>query len=600
MKRTKHIILFLVISMFSFASCSDYLDKAPEEDLLIEEAFLKRNYAEAFLTDAYADLPLENHFTDMADINPFVLASDELNVPWPEKFGKLMNRGAMNPYNATGRVWINMYEGIRKCNVFLENIHLTPVGKDFTQKEKDTWIGEALFLRAIYHFYIIRVYGPCIIMDRTVKPDDNFNELQRSPLDDCIQFVLDEMDRAIELLPMTITDASKVGRVTAAAAYAVKSRLLLYRASDLWNGNPLYKDFKDGNGTYLFPQTKDASWWEKAAYAARQCIDSCRKAGYDLYRAASNDPVENYSNLFIERNNCEVLLARNCGVDGDGEKCSFPRSLGGWSGYNPTQAQVDAYEMADGTIPILGYNSDGSPIINSASGYTETGFATSDGPNQRWLAGVSNMYVNRDPRFYATINFNGAVFKEHQIELWSTGADGRGNEGRDYCTTGYLLRKHANPACNIPQNIFTLRAWILFRLGEVYLNYAEALNEAEGPVSDVYKYVNEIRNRSGMPDLPANLSKDEMRERIRRERRIELSYETHRYFDCHRWMIAEDTESGPVYGMNIAAGTHLQDPEYYKRTVVETRVFPYPQYYMFPIMQTEIDKIEGFMQNPYW
>ena len=103
-----------------------------------------------------------------------------------------------------------------------------------------------------------------------------------------------------------------------------------------------------------------------------------------------------------------------------------------------------------------------------------------------------------------------------------------------------------------------------------------------------------------MPDLPANLSKDEMRERIRRERRIELSYETHRYFDCHRWMIAEDTESGPVYGMNIAAGTHLQDPEYYKRTVVETRVFPYPQYYMFPIMQTEIDKIEGFMQNPYW
>ena len=138
MKRTKHIILFLVISMFSFASCSDYLDKAPEEDLLIEEAFLKRNYAEAFLTDAYADLPMENHFTDMADINPFVLASDELNVPWPEKFGKLMNRGAMNPYNATGRVWINMYEGIRKCNVFLENIHLTPVGKDFTQKEKDT------------------------------------------------------------------------------------------------------------------------------------------------------------------------------------------------------------------------------------------------------------------------------------------------------------------------------------------------------------------------------------------------------------------------------------------------------------------------------
>ncbi len=109
-----------------------------------------------------------------------------------------------------------------------------------------------------------------------------------------------------------------------------------------------------------------------------------------------------------------------------------------------------------------------------------------------------------------------------------------------------------------------MRSWILFRLGEFYLNYAEALNEAEGPVADVHKYVNEIRKRSGMPALPTNLTKEEMRDRIRRERRIELAYETHRYFDCHRWLIAEETESGPVYGMNIAAGTHLQDPAFMK------------------------------------
>ena len=147
-------LLLVVLSLCLCVSCVGYLDKAPEEDILIEDAFFKRNYAEAFLTDAYADLPREDYFTDMADINPFVLASDELNVPWPEKFGKLMNRGALNAYNATGRVWINMYEGIRKCNVFLDNIHLTPVDEDFTQEDKDTWIGEALMLRAIYHFYI--------------------------------------------------------------------------------------------------------------------------------------------------------------------------------------------------------------------------------------------------------------------------------------------------------------------------------------------------------------------------------------------------------------------------------------------------------------
>lgn len=580
--------------------CSGYLDKAPEEDILIEDAFLKRNYAEAFLTDAYADLPREDYFTDMADINPFVLASDELNVPWPEKFGKLMNRGALNAYNATGRAWINMYEGIRKSNVFLDNIHLTPIDKDFSQDEKNTWIGEATFLRAIYHFFIIRLYGPCIIMDHTVKVDEDFNALQRSPLDDCVQFVLDEMDKAIKLLPMRPADASKTFRVTAAAAYAVKARLLLYRASDLWNGNPLYANFKDSEGTILFPQTKDPVWWEKAAKAAKECIDACEAASYKLYRAPSDDPVENYTNLFIERNNCEVLLARSCGVDGNMERCCFPRSLGGWAGFNPTQAQVDAYEMADGTVPIIGYEPNGQPIINTASGYTETGFTTTDGPDGRWKAGVSNMYVNRDPRFYATINFNGSILKGHQIQLWSTGEDGRGNEGRDYCTTGYLLRKHADPSCNIPQGIYTLKSWILFRLGEVYLSYAEALNEAQGPVADVHKYVNMVRERSGMPALPANLDKDQMRERIRRERRVELAFEAHRYFDCHRWMIARETESGPVYGMNIAAGTHLQDPVFYQRTVVETRVFPFPQYYLFPIMQSEIDKIKGFTQNPYW
>ena len=137
MRQPKQIIWVLIIAISLFAtSCSNYLDKAPEEDLTIEKAFANRKYAEAFLMGAYSDLPFEYMFVDQADINPFVLASDELNVCWPEKFGKLMNRGAMNPYNATGRIWINMYEGIRKANLFLEYIHLTEFDKNFT---KERW-----------------------------------------------------------------------------------------------------------------------------------------------------------------------------------------------------------------------------------------------------------------------------------------------------------------------------------------------------------------------------------------------------------------------------------------------------------------------------
>ena len=601
MRRAKYIIWFLIVAISSFVtSCADYLDKAPEEDLTIEEAFRQRKYAEGFLMGAYSDLPFEYMFVEQADINPFVLASDELNVPWPDKFGKLMNRGAMNPYNATGRLWINLYEGIRKANLFLEYIHLTELDKNFTQEDKDVWIGEAILLRALYHYYVVRTYGPCVILDRVMMPNDDFMQMYRNTLDECVEFILKELDRAIDMLPMQITDRTQLGRVTAAGAYAVKARLLLYRASDLWNGNPLYKDFTDSRGVHLFPQEKDPVWWERAAEAHLECITACEKAGYKLYRDPSNDPIANYSNLFIEDFNCEALMYYNFGNTSWGESCSFPRTLGGWAGYNPTQAQVDAYEMADGTIPITGYNADGSPIINPESNYTEVGFAMEDDPQGRWKAGVSNMYVNRDPRFYATINFNGAVFKDHQIQLWNTGADGLAGAGRDYCTTGYLLRKHADPNVNLLLGHLTRKTWALFRLGEVYLGYAEALNEAEGPVDDVYKYVNLIRDRAGMPALPEGLTKEQMRDRIRRERRVELCYETHRYFDCHRWMIAHETEGGPVYGMNIAAGESLSDPAFYKRTLVETRVFPYPQYYLFPIMQEEIDKVPTLVQNPYW
>lgn len=278
----KQLRIFVILAFIPllFTSCEDYLDKASEEDITIQEAFKKRNYVEAFLSSAYAGLPIESYFSDMADINPFVLASDELDMPQPEKFGNLMNRGAMNAYNCTGRAWINFYESIRKCNMFLENIHLTPTDDDFTQKDKDTWIGEIIMLRAFYHFLIIRIYGPCIIMDHYVTPDEDFTQLVRSPLDVCVKFVCDEIDKAIPMLPMKITDPTKYGHLTAAVGYAVKSRLLLYRASDLWNGNPLYKGYD------LFPQEKDPSWWEKAAEASRICIEKCEENGYQAVQGS--------------------------------------------------------------------------------------------------------------------------------------------------------------------------------------------------------------------------------------------------------------------------------------------------------------------------
>jgi len=607
----KYRVIIFIVAVSLLGSCSDFLEKAPEEDITIQEAFLQRNYAEAFLTSAYAGMPRENYFTDCYDVNPFVLASDELEIPWPAeagKFGKLMNNGSWNPVNAPGQIWVNMYEGCRKINVFLENIHITPLSSEFTKEDKDRWIGEAYALRAFNHFLLLRLYGPIPIIDFVMHPDYPFKDVKRKPLDECIQFILDECDKAIELLPARVTNIQHYGRMTATFAYALKSRVLLYRASPLFNGNPDYRGFADKDGVLLFPQTADASWWATAAAAAKKCIDECVAVGFALYKSETGNPVDSYSELFLRRWNNEVIMATNSGgltsywAFGPGyiERSAFPRGFSGWSGYCPTQNVVDAYEMDNGTIPITGYREDGSPIINTESSYVEDGYAAAAGPDGRWEAGVRNMYVGRDPRFYATISFNGSVFKGRQLEFWHTGRDGRGTESRDYCITGYLIRKNIEPTVDIPQARWALKTWIFFRMGEIYLNYAEALNEAEGPVADVYKYVNLVRDRAGMPDLPTGLNKDQMRERIRRERQIELAFETHRYFDCRRWKIAHNTFGGRIYGMNIRADSGLQGNDFYQRTVVDERIFMTPVHYLFPIFQAEMDRAPGLVQNPGW
>lgn len=601
MKKLQYIICsILIMQLFLISACrKDFLDKGPDEDITIEEAFKQRKYAEAFLVDIYAGLPNEIYFTDMVDINPFIVASDEMNIPWPEKFPKLMNKGAWNAFNVAGQIYKNMYEGIRKSNIFLEHIQITPLSAEFTQTTKDRWIGEATFLRAFYHFQLMRIYGAVPIMDYSAGVADDFTKIRRKPLDNCVKFVVDECDKAIGLLPMNVVESRDLGRPTAAATLALKARVLLYNASPLWNGNPDLRSVADKEGTKLFAQQYDENRWKVAALAAKDCIDKCEAAGYHLFRNYT-DPVKNYQQLFIENNNPEVLFARNSGRDGWMEKCAFPGSLGGWNGWNPTQGQIDAYEMDNGIAPITGYNTDGSPIINSASGYVEAGYAVGDEPKGKWLDGTRNMYVHRDPRFYATVNFNGAFFVDRRVQFWQSGADGKGTAGRDYNTTGYLLKKFIDPGVSLTQQRYSLKTWVFFRLGEMYLNYAEALNEADGPVSDVYKFVNAIRDRAGMPVLPASLTKEEMRARIRNERRVELAFETHRYFDCHRWKIAAQTDKAPVYGMNVSAGTSLRDDAFYQRTLVEARVFQTPKHYLFPIPQDEIDKNPSIVQNPGW
>lgn len=584
-----------LIFLFVLVSCSkDFLKKAPDEQLDTETVFKERKYAEQFLSSTYHNIPMMLEMSQWFNRNPYTGGSDELEITWTGAYSHLLNSGAWSSADYEPDLWGFMYEGIRKTNIFLDNIQYTPM--EAMQKSK--WIAEVTFLRAFYHFVLFQLYGAIPIVDKTINLNDNFSEIRRRPVDEVVNFIASECDKAAVDLDWQVP-SDRYGRITKAAAMALKSRVLLYGASPLFNGDPAYANIIDQEGKRLFPAF-DKNNWKNAAEAAKACIDGVEANGYGLYYSADRDPLKSYRDLFLLRNNKEVLYARNLGSDQHFERCANPTGFGGYSIYCPTQEMIDAYEMRNGEQPISGYNSDGSPIVNSASGYEENGFTAQPDPEGYWPGGISNMYVNRDPRFYASISYSGAEWKGRRIEFWYNGIDGRQRAGSDYCISGYLMRKLVNPTSNIPEGRFGLNTWIHFRLGEQYLNYAEALNEAEGPVGDVYKYINAIRARAGMPALPGNLSQEQMREKIRHERRIELAFEAHRYFDVRRWKIAKQTLSGPIHGMNIQAGGSLQDQSYYKRMTIEARVFNTPKHYLWPIQAGEIERNPFLVQNLGW
>jgi hypothetical protein len=595
MSNVKYTLLLLVL-LFCGSSCEEgFLDKAPDEDLTLTDVFAERQYAERFLTGTYNYLPTEVDFAETGGRNPFVGASDDMEMSWLNRFSHRMNSGSWGPTDVPGDHWSISYQALRRLNIFTENIGVTPMD----EKAKSVWIGEAEFLKAFYHFLLIRLYGPIPIVDRSYNPNDDFTTMKRNTFSECVEFVVKKCDEAIALLPMNVPSASK-GRATAAAALALKSRVLLYAASPLFNGDTDMAALVDKEGVKLFGDY-NADLWQRAATAAKECIDKVEGGGYKLYRSASNDPVKNYQEIFTVRYNDEVLFARNLGVHTWQEMGGGANSEGGWSGLCPLQELVDAYEMADGSTPITGYNADGSPVINAASGYKETGYVAAAHPKGYYPAGVRNMYVDREPRFYATVNFNGAHWRGRNLQFWYSGAEGKSKGGAElYTVTGYLLKKFMDEDnVVIRQGRFVLETWVYFRLAEIYLNYAEALNEAQGPVADVHKYVNLVRARAGLPALAAGLTKAEMRERIRHERRVELSFETTRYFDTRRWKIAEQTNKFNMYVMNIDKGTNLQDDEFYKRTYFKRRTFE-KKHYLWPINQGTINITPTLVQNPGW
>jgi starch-binding outer membrane protein, SusD/RagB family len=567
-------------------SCKKYLDQVPDDRITIEEVFQKKQASEQYLANVYSYIM--DSEGNQWDANPWTTTCDEIQDSWTSHACTKINLGVISSGNVPFAKWAHYYKGIRSASYFVNHID---GNKEILalngQKLIDQYKAEARCLRAWFYFCLLRQYGPVVLLgDKEVNVNATDIQFPRNSFDECVAFVSGELDAAAAILPNVPSRNGQesdleYGRMTKPIALAIKSRLLLYAASPLYNGNTDYAGYTNTDGKVLISQTYSQAKWEAAAKAALAVIQT---GLFNLYKAPGGDPVTSYRNILLESWNVETIFARPANNLWDWENHCNLRSAGGWNGMSPTQEMVDAYFMSDGKT------------IKESSLYDETGFTN----------GVYNMYQNREPRFYASVTYNrsewqgGALTTPITVDLSYSGRDGKKDGKEDYSHTGYLARKNLHPGSNRLTNSFVSRPFVMIRLGEIYLNYAEALNEYDPGNADIVKYLNLIRERAGIPQygspgLPVPAGKDAMREKIKAERRIELAFETHRWFDIRRWKILEQTVNGPLHGMNVDG----DGDAFYKRTVITNRVYR-KAYNWFPVEQYELDRARLVVQAPYW
>jgi len=617
-KITRNVILLLIVTTSTLlTSCESYLDKKGDESMTFEKIWTNRTYIEQYYGNVWSYILKDD---DFLDAHPFIGASDDVSLNYISKGYLLINNGTWSPSTVpySTKLWPQCYKGIREANIFLGNVDKCSDSNVSTNDIK-RWKAEIRFVRAYLYFCLYRTYGPCILLgDDLVDITSQNYTYQRSSLEECQTYIENELNAIIEDLPLSISssDTQNFGKPTKGVCIALIGRLKLYAARQLYNGCNLYQNIQNKDGKKLFPQSYDQGKWIAAA-AANKALITLSETNGNLYSLITNsNPALAYQKVFVDDWNSELIFARyNSRMYL--QRYFTPAVVGGtcYGASGPTQSMVDAYAMANGRYPITGYNSNGTPIIDAASGYTETGFSSFTHPIEGTKGALStyNMYVNREPRFYASVVWSGGWWPytgaNHLVCFAFNGNSGPTISRHDYPLSGYLNRKFVNPAVNSSAGTWGTITWPVIRLAEIYLNYVEALNEYDPSNSDIYTYLNKIRSRAGLPNIEtvypevangANQSK--MRELIRKERQIELYFEGHRYFDTRQWMIATTVNNGNVYGMNINAVTtsaNTTPSSYWKRTLIGTRVFT-EKHYLYPMHQSEINKDPNLVQNYGW
>jgi len=555
----KYIILF-ISAVVLFSSCVDeFLDRKMDTNYTEDQVFSSYTTMRNFGIGIYSNLP---QGFDRFSGGMLASATDDAAHSGGNNLIQQLGNGNWGAFGNPDDQWSALYDGVRKANLFLENSAdyraiivqdtVTEQGKQsyLTQSNDLMWLrAETHFLRAYFYFELLKRYGGVPIITEVLDEDSNF-DYSRNSFDEVLTYIESEIELAIPDLRDTWSgfDGDRlIGRATQGAALALKSRVLLYAASPLNNSS------------------NDQSKWVRAADAA-----------YEVIALGQYSLVDNYRNMFREITNSEIIFGRIYGASNGLERNNYPIGFNGAiGGTNPSQNLVDAYETMNGLS------------ITEDSEYDP-----------------QNPYVNRDPRLQMSILTNDSDYKGRKIESFRDGFDGYGKARAT--KTGYYMKKFIDEGLDLLQNRSSVHTWIYFRYAEVLLNYAEAMNEAYGPDAiaeglpmSAREAINSVRQRSGvtMPDIES-ASSNEMRERIKNERRVELVFEEHRFWDLRRWKDAVEALSKPI---RIAVIQKNADETFtFSYQQAEERTF-LEQMYLYPIPADELNKAGGSLQqNPNW
>lgn len=562
----KKIFLAAIFAITFISACKKggFLDQVKVTDLNEETTFADSARTMQFLTRIYSDIGFSADPKRFGGSVGIYCVGDEVehSSQAATAYNIIFQTGAVSALNIPDDAWVTTYANIRRVNILLSHLPTTPLSAPLRARVA----GEARFLRAWYYFILLKHYGGIPLVGDVVYTATDVVPGKRATYEACVNYIESECNAAAAALPYSHSTLD-YGRITKGAAMALKSRLLLYAASPLFNGRA-----DNMEGVLGYP-TADAARWSKAAQAAKDLIDATQYQLYDL----TTQPGYGFQKVFTLRKNSEYILAVMAGNNRTLEATWDPATRTGTGSAMPYQELVDAFGM-----------SNGKPITDPTSGYNP-----------------ANPYVGRDPRLNWSVLYNEGLRLNVNKTITAVNTYvGAAQDGFPITKTGYFLRKMLddNTIASTTSSP-TERCFPLIRYAEILLNYAEASNEA-GNISIASDQIKAIRKRAGIIagtdgnyGLATGLTKETMREIIQNERRVELAIEEHRYWDVRRWKIAENVSNKTLHGMKITkTGTVYS----YEIVNIRTPVFTAPKWYLWPIPQGEVNKSADLQQNPGW